>query len=235
MYLISTITRSTLASLLFKGLATKHTTVKWPIELVGVKSLKAKSGRWPGYVDFIFSLGWKALCFPNVVSYCRCQFDIKRCDLISVSQYINLTHRRQRLTSFLLIFREQKAICERKSEVDPGKSKTEALPYSPRGQYGWLGWGLRFSRCDLIVEEHFFRDKKWILVKTPFSISLPSSKLTISLILFTNMTLSTLRILAVCRTDFICNFETDLAHHRVSVAQWWSFSARNPKIWGSIP
>ena len=81
MYLISAITRSTLASLLFKGLATKHTTVKWPIELVGVKSLKAKSGRWPGYVDFIFSLGRKALCFPNVVSYCRCKFDIKRCDL----------------------------------------------------------------------------------------------------------------------------------------------------------
>ena len=36
--------------------------------------------------------------------------------------------------------------------------------------------------------------------KTSFSISLPSSKLTISIILFTNLTLSTLLILAVCRT-----------------------------------
>ena len=41
--------------------------------------------------------------------------------------------------------------------------------------------------------------------KTSFSISLPSSKLTISLILITNMTPSTLLILAVCRTRVIWN------------------------------
>ena len=42
--------------------------------------------------------------------------------------------------------------------------------------------------------------------KTSFSISLPSSKLTISLILITNMTPSTLLILAVCRTRVMWNF-----------------------------
>ena len=41
--------------------------------------------------------------------------------------------------------------------------------------------------------------------KTSFSISLPSSKLTISLILITNMTPSTLLILAVCRTRVMWN------------------------------
>ena len=50
--------------------------------------------------------------------------------------------------------------------------------------------------------------------KTSFSISLPSSNLIISLILFTNMTLSTLPILTVCRTG-IMNFVIDLGHWRV--------------------
>ena len=31
------------------------------------------------------------------------------------------------------------------------------------------------------------------------------------------------------------NFVIDLAHHRVSVAQWQSIGARNPNVWGSIP
>ena len=63
------------------------------------------------------------------------------------------------------------------------------------------------------------------------SISSPSSKLNIFL---TNMTLSRLLMLAVCRTCYM-NFEIDLAHHRVSVAQQQSMGARNPKVWGSIP
>lgn len=47
----------------------------------------------------IFSLGWKALWFPNVDFYCRGQFDIKkRTNLIAVRRYINLTHRRTRIT-----------------------------------------------------------------------------------------------------------------------------------------
>ncbi|RMX53041.1 hypothetical protein pdam_00020357 [Pocillopora damicornis] len=31
------------------------------------------------------------------------------------------------------------------------------------------------------------------------------------------------------------NFVMGLAHHRVSVAQWLSIRAQNPKFWGSIP
>ena len=46
------------------------------------------------------------------------------------------------------------------------------------------------------------------------------------LILFTNMTLSTLLILAVCRTHIISELCMSFTHHRVSVAL---------KVWGSFP
>ena len=56
--------------------------------------------------------------------------------------------------------------------------------------------------------------------RTSFSISMPSSKFIIFLILFiplANMTLSTWLILAVCRTCVISELRDDLAHHRVSL------------------
>ena len=39
------------------------------------------------------------------------------------------------------------------------------------------------------------------------------------------------------RMQDVChmNFVIDLIHHRVSVAQWQSIRARNPKVWGAIP
>ena len=57
--------------------------------------------------------------------------------------------------------------------------------------------------------------------RTSFSISMPSSKLIIFLILFiplANMTLSTWLILAVGRTCVISELRDDLAHHKVSLA-----------------
>ena len=56
--------------------------------------------------------------------------------------------------------------------------------------------------------------------RTSFSISMPSSKFIIFLILFippANMTLSTWLILTVCRTCVISELRDDLAHHRVSL------------------
>ena len=53
--------------------------------------------------------------------------------------------------------------------------------------------------------------------KKNLSISLSISKLTISLILFTNMTISTLLILA---GHVFYYFVIDLNHHRVSVGLW---------------
>ena len=56
--------------------------------------------------------------------------------------------------------------------------------------------------------------------RTSFSISMPSSKFIIFLILFiplANMKLSTWLILAVCRTCVISELRDDLAHHKVSL------------------
>ena len=89
---------------------------------------------------------------------------------------------------------------------------------------------LRWYETMLSAKE-FWGSTWW---KTSFAISLPSSKLTIPLVLFTNMMLLTLRILALSGMHVIC-YITDLDHHRVSVAQWWSNGAQNLKVWGSIP
>ena len=73
--------------------------------------------------------------------------------------------------------------------------------------------------------------------KTFFYISLPSSKLTISLI-------SIFKHYAIDITDpnsmqDACHMNLliagDLAYRWVSVAQWKSIGAWNPKVWGSIP
>ena len=55
------------------------------------------------------------------------------------------------------------------------------------------------------------------------------------LLLSTNIMLSTLLILGSMQDACHMNFVTDLAHRGVSVAQWLSIGARNPKVWGSIP
>ena len=55
------------------------------------------------------------------------------------------------------------------------------------------------------------------------------------LLLSTNIVLSTLLIQGSMQDAFHMNFVTDLAHRGVSVAQWLSIGARNPKVWGSIP
>ena len=47
----------------------------------------------------------------------------------------------------------------------------------------------------------------------------------------TNMTLSTLLILAKCRTRVIMSFVMGLAHRRVSVAQWWSVTRKPHFSW----
>ena len=53
---------------------------------------------------------WKELWFPSVVSYCRNKFVIKRTTPIAVSQYINLSRRRLRLTEEDNVFHSP---CER--------------------------------------------------------------------------------------------------------------------------
>ena len=55
------------------------------------------------------------------------------------------------------------------------------------------------------------------------------------LLLSTNIVLSTLLIQGSMQDACHMNFVTDLAHRGVSVAQWLSIGARNPKVWGSIP
>ena len=62
--------------------------------------------------------------------------------------------------------------------------------------------------------------------------SSPSSKLTISTISIKNTTLSTLLILAVCRTRVLCNRPRSLKSLCDSVVEHRS---TNPKVWGSIP
>ena len=54
-------------------------------------------------------------------------------------------------------------------------------------------------------------------------------------LLSTNIVLSTLLIQGSMQDACHMNFVTDLAHRGVSVAQWLSIGARNPKVWDSIP
>ena len=60
----------------------------------------------------------------------------------------------------------------------------------------------------------------WQNKKMCVSISLPSSKFTIFLILFVHMMLKTLLIPAVCRRHVIYNYSNKSGHCRVSTAQW---------------
>ena len=60
----------------------------------------------------------------------------------------------------------------------------------------------------------------WQNKKMCVSISLPSSKFTIFLILFVHMMLKTLLIPAVCRRHVIYNYSNKPGHCRVSTAQW---------------
>ena len=78
-----------------------------------------------------------------------------------------------------------------------GQRKKLWVPMSSFSKFIWLASEDRF----LMGTQNFFLvPRSWQDAKTSFSISLPSSTLTISLIIFTNMELSTLLILAVYRT-----------------------------------
>ena len=62
------------------------------------------------------------------------------------------------------------------------------------------------------------------------SISLPSSKLTIFLISIYKHYAIDIADPSSMQDAFHMNFVKDLAHRGVSVAQWWSIKARNPKV-----
>lgn len=90
---------------------------------MGQKGKLVESRGRPEYVDFIqaiFSFLQKELWFPSEVSFCRCQFDIKRTNLLDVLQLLNHTHMQPKFTQrgrtpFTL--RDQKAICQSKIDA----------------------------------------------------------------------------------------------------------------------
>ena len=71
--------------------------------------------------------------------------------------------------------------------------------------------------------------------KTSFSISLPNLKT--DRLFYSIYKLDTIDIADPSSMLEAChmNFVIDLAHHRVSVAQWYRNGAQNLKVWGSIP
>ena len=73
------------------------------------------------------------------------------------------------------------------------------------------------------------------LVLASFSISLPSSKLPSSLISIYKHYAFDIAEPGSMQDMCHMNFVIDLAHRGVSVAQWQSIGARNPKVWDSIP
>ena len=83
---------------------------------------------------------------------------------------------------------------------------------------------------------HVYRHwRVYSLVLASFSISLPSSKLTISLISIYKHYAFDIADPGSMQDMCHMNFVIDLAHRGVSVAQWQCIGARNPKVWGSIP
>ena len=108
------------------------------------------------------------------------------------------------------VFRLVTSLGQRKKSESPWVIEPQTFGFRARMLYHWAtettvsaeSEGLRFN-SSWGIKNVFLFPTLVTRRKTSFYISLRSSKNTISLVLFTNMTLSTLLIQAVCRTRVI--------------------------------
>ena len=106
-------------------------------KMMGQRGRLVEWRRKPEYVDFIqIILNWwrKALWFPNVVSFCRSQFDIKRTDLLAVLQHLKFTYMQPKFTQIgrtCFTFRKQKSYANRNRCMTCSNKQL-----SPRSRWG---------------------------------------------------------------------------------------------------